>query len=107
MSKPKTPPLKRPPKKAKPLTLAHVAAPLGATTLQRVEHCLSAYTDVNPIQPSMLVGDLCKTLDFLGSDLNVEFHLQGQQQYWQGEIDPKWTVQNLADYTDQKIQQNP
>ena len=99
--------LKKTPRKAKPLTLAHVAAPLGSTTLDRVIHCLSAYTDVNPITPGMVVGDLCKTLDFLGADLNVEFHLQGHQQYWQGEIDPKWTVQYLADYTDLKIQQKP
>jgi hypothetical protein len=102
----KTATLKKIPQKAKPLTLAHVAAPLGTTTLDRVIHCLSAYTDVKPITSNMVVGDLCKTLDFLGADLNVEFHLKGHQQYWQGEIESKWTVQYLADYTDLKIQQD-
>lgn len=99
--------LKNTPSQAKHLNLAAVAAPAGSSTLGRVVYCIDPYTNVTPILPQYHVGSLCPDLDFLGADLNVEFGLQGRQQYWHGEIEGTWSVQDLADYTDLKRNQQP
>jgi hypothetical protein len=95
------------PKAAVHLTAAAVAAPAGSSTLNRVIFCLQPYTSVRPIESYYHVGALCQDLDFLGADLNVEFGLSGNQQYWKGEIDADWSVRYLADYTDLKRKQTP
>lgn len=96
------PQLKAKPANAVHLTPAAVAAP-GKTTLDRVKFCIEPYTSVRPIKDEYHLGALCRDLDFLGADLNVEFSIQSNKQYWKGEIDGDWSVQYLADYTDLKL----
>ena len=98
--------VKSKPKAALHLTPSAVSAPTGST-LDRVKFCLQPYTNVNPIQDIYHVGALCPDLDFLGADLNLEFSLRGNQQYWKGEIGSDWTVRYLADYTDLKLKATP
>ena len=104
MAKPST--IKQNATNAIPLTATAVAAPAGASTLQRVIHCIEPYTNVRPVKPAYHVGALCQDLDYLGADLNVEFRLRKRQQFWQGEIEGKWSVRYLSDYTDLKRQVN-
>lgn len=89
------------------LTPAEVASPGESSTLDRVKYCLQPYTNVRPIKDTYHVGALCPDLDFLGADLNLEFRLRGKQRYWRGEIEADWSVADLADYTDQKLQVSP
>jgi hypothetical protein len=89
------------------LTPKLFVAPQGASTLERVIHCIEPYTQVRPIKPEYHVGALVPDLDFLGADLNIEFDLKGHQQYWKSEIDGAWSVQYLADYTDLKKKEQP
>ena len=96
--------LKKKPAKARHLDTAKMAT---ANTLNRVIRCISSYTSVRPITPEYHVGALCQDLDYLGADLNEEFGLRGNQQYWQGEIESDWSVRYLADYTDLKLKQQP
>jgi hypothetical protein len=103
--KPTAPKLK--PSSAPHLTAAAVAAAPGSSTLDRVIYCIEPYTNVRPILPTYHVGALCPDLDFLGADLNVEFGLRGNQQYWKGEIEAEWSVRYLADYTDLKGKEKP
>ena len=58
---------------------------------------------MRPIKDEYHVGALCQDLDLLGADLNCEFALKANQQYWHTEIETDWTVQYLADYTDLKL----
>ena len=95
--------VKAAPKNAVPLTSNAVAAP-GKSTIARVKFCLGPYTSVRPIKDQYHVGALCKDLDFLGADLNLEFSIPSNKQYWKGEIEGDWSVRYLADYTDLKLQ---
>ena len=90
------------PPNATALTPKAVAAPSG-TTLARVKFCLQPYTSVRPIKDQYHVGALCKDLDFLGADLNLEFSIPSNKKYWKGEIEGDWSVRYLADYTDLKL----
>jgi hypothetical protein len=96
--------LKPKPPSAVHLSGAAVTAPSGSSTLDRVKFCIQPFTNVRPIKDEYHVGALCQDLDFLGADLNIEFHLVGEQPYWHGEIESGWTVKYLAAYTDLKLQ---
>src|SRR5205807_9299324 len=94
--------------KPKPSSAVHlsgdaVAAPHGSSTVDRVKFCIQPFTNVRPIKDEYQVGALCQDLDFLGADLNIEFRLTANQQYWKGEIESGWTVKYLAGYTDLKM----
>ncbi len=99
--------LKSKPSRSPYLTTEAVAAAAGSSTLARVIHCVEPYTCARPIEPSYHVGALCRDLDFLGVDLNREFGLRGEQQYWKGEIEAEWSTQYLAAYTDLKRKEAP
>jgi hypothetical protein len=106
---PKPSKLKSPPTKVPSLKAALTdALPTtgGTSTLDRVIRVIESFTS-DPVEPEDEVGDLVKNLIFLGRALDTEFDLQGQQQYWPGEIESQWTVNYLAGYTALKMKATP
>jgi hypothetical protein len=88
------------PSRAKFLTYANFS-PTGST-LERLIGLITIYTNIRPILAGYSVGPLVPDLDLLGADLNDHWQLQGGRRFFQGEIDPSWTVRYLAAYIDLK-----
>ena len=92
----------RSPKKAKDLNYDSFRTQ-GGTTLQQLISIIKPYTHVDPILAEYSLGPLVPDLDMLAADINDNWNLPEGKGFWSGEIESKWTVENLAAYIDLKV----
>lgn len=96
------PKLKRRPGSAKRDLAFADFLPQGKTTVEQLISILNTYTHA-PIQPTYTVGPLVPDLDMLGADINQSWNLPQGFGYKSGDIDPNWTVQQLAGDIDRRV----
>jgi hypothetical protein len=76
--------------------------PIGQTTVQKLTWLLNTYTHA-PVAPTDTIGPLVPSTDILGADINHTWNLPDGYGYQSGDIQSKWTVQQLADDIDRRV----
>lgn len=88
---------------SKPFLSLAALAPVGNTTLQKLITLLNQQYTHAPLKPDYTVGPLVPDLDALAANINDNWQPRLKKLYTSGDIDPSWTLQNVADDIDERI----